>query len=222
MWNGLPVVTDTGVTTYTPSEIRTFERSAAAHATVNVDGEGADEIWASFRVGGRGRPMYMGASSPWPGAWLLRGQVESYRGWTHRRALLYWPDRLLAVCDDLLHVPARAQIVSNLPLDPAWRVADLFEGGGVLESKTSRLQLVVLTGRVMSAVCGEYPSRPGWIGRGFGAAEERVTVCLQPDERARLLYALVAPSVRLSFSAGELRIDADSVSRQLKFPELML
>jgi hypothetical protein len=219
VWDGVPVVTDTGVTTYAPGEIRTFERSAAAHAAVSVDGQGADEIWASFRVGGRGRPMYLGTSSPWPGAWLLRGQVESYRGWTHQRSLLFWPNQLLVVRDDLLHVPERAQVLSNLPLDPAWRVADLAEGGGALESATAGLRLVVLAGRAISAVRGEYPSRPGWVGRGFGAAEGRVSVRLQPDERGRLVYALVAPQVRLCFAAGELRIDADSVSQRLTLPE---
>jgi hypothetical protein len=219
VWDGVPVITDTGVTTYAPGEIRNFERSPDAHATVSVDGQGADEIWASFRVGGRGRPMYLGTSSPWPGAWLLRGQVESYQGWTHCRSLLFWPKQLLVVCDDLLHVPEGAQILSNLPLDPAWRVADLAEGCGVLESNDARLQLVVLAGRAMSAVRGEYPGCPGWVGRGFGAGEGRVSVCLQPDERGRLVYALVAPEVHISLAAGELRIDTDSVSQRLKFPE---
>jgi hypothetical protein len=219
MWDGEPVVTDTGVTTYAPGEIRNFERSARAHATVSVNGQGADEIWASFRVGGRGRPMYLGTSSPWPGAWLLRGQVRAYQAWTHHRSLLFWPKQLLVVCDDVLHAPARAQILSNLPLDPAWRVADLVEDGGILESATARLQLVVLAGQAMSAVRGEYPECQGWVGRGFGAAEGRVSVRLRPDERGRLMYALVAPEVRVSFGDGELRMDTDSFSQQLKFPE---
>jgi hypothetical protein len=219
MWDGEPVVTDTGVTTYAPGEIRNFERSAAAHATVSVNGQGADEIWASFRVGGRGRSMYLGTSSPWPGAWLLRGQVRSYQGWTHHRSLLFWPKQVLVVCDDVLHAPARAQILSNLPLDPAWRVADLAEDGGILESATARLQLVVLAGQALSAVRGEYPRCQGWVGRGFGAGEGRVSVRLRPDERGRLVYALVAPEVRVSFAGGELRMDTDSFSQQLKFPE---
>jgi hypothetical protein len=219
MWDGEPVVTDTGVTTYAPGEIRNFERSAAAHATVSVNGQGADEIWASFRVGGRGRSMYLGTSSPWPGAWLLRGQVRSYQGWTHHRSLLFWPAQLLVVCDDVLRVPERAQVFSNLPLDPAWRVADLAEDGGILESAAARLQLVVLAGQAMSTVRGEYPRCQGWVGRGFGAGEGRVSVRFRPDERGRLVYALVAPEVRLSFAGGELRMDTDSFSQQLKFPE---
>jgi hypothetical protein len=221
LWDGVPVVTDTGVTTYAEGEIRAFERSAAAHATVSVDGQGADETWASFRVGGRGQPVYLGSSSLWPGARLLHGQVKSYRGWTHRRSLLFWPNHALVVCDDLSHIPAHAHVASNLPLDPAWSVANLTDQRGHLESETGRLQLVVLAGRAMSAVRGEYPSRRGWVGRGFGAAEERVTICLQPDECGRFLYALVAPDVRISFVAGELRMDVDSISRQLKLSEFL-
>jgi len=222
VWNGVPVVTDTGVTTYAPGEIRTFERSAAAHAAVSVDGQGADETWASFRVGGRGIPVFMGTSSPWPGTWLLRGQVKSYQGWTQRRSLLYRPNRFLVVCDDLSQVPMGAQVVSNLPLDPAWKVAALAEGGGVLESGPRRLQLVVLAGRAMSGVRGDYPSRPGWVGRRFGTAEGRVSICLEPDGRGRLLYALLDPAIRLFFVAGELRIEADFVSQRFKFTEPML
>ena len=220
-WDGVPVVTDTGVTTYAPGEIRNFERSATAHATVNVDGQGADETWASFRVGGRGQPVYMGTSSPWPGAWLLRGQVKSYRGWTHRRGLLFWPNHALIVCDYLSQIPAHAQVASNLPLDPAWSVANLTDQRGVLESETGQVHFAVLVGRAMSAVRGEYPSRRGWVGRGFGAAEGRVTICLQPDERGRFLYALVAADVRISFVAGELRMDVDSISRQLRLSEFL-
>ncbi len=54
-WAGVPLVTDSGVTTYELGHVRDFERSARAHATVTVDGDGPDELWASFRVGGRGR-----------------------------------------------------------------------------------------------------------------------------------------------------------------------
>jgi hypothetical protein len=218
VWDGVPVVTDTGATTYESGEIRTFERSAAAHATVSVDGRGADETWASFRVGGRSRPVYLGTSSPWPGAWLLRGQVESYRGWTHHRSLLYWPTQVLVVCDDLLHAPARAQVESTLPLGPAWTVVELSETHATLEFGAHRLQLVVLAGRITGAARGEYSSRPGWVGRGFGAAEGRFSIRLQPDDGRRLIYAVVAPGIRISFAAGELQIDADLLRQKLRLP----
>ena len=153
MWNGVPVVTDTGVTTYAPGNVRAFERSAAAHATVQVDGRGADEPWASFRVGGRARPVYLGKSSPWTGAWLLRGQATSYEGWLHRRRLLFWPGRVLVVGDEVLRTKISASIISILPLAPGWNVISGTDGCRI-ESEGQELEIVVLQGKLIAVARG--------------------------------------------------------------------
>jgi hypothetical protein len=150
VWDGAPVVTDTGVTTYATGDARTFERSAAAHATVNVDGQGADETWASFRVGGRARPVYLGKSSPWPGSWLLRALATSYLGFVHRRGLLFWPGRALVVCDEVSRARVGAVVLSAVPLDPDWAVTTVAEGCQI-ESKGARLSISVLQGRLLEA-----------------------------------------------------------------------
>src|SRR5207247_7145397 len=54
-WNGVPVVLDTGASTYQPGPQRTTDRSVFSHAAVSVDGEGPDELWGAFRAGGRAR-----------------------------------------------------------------------------------------------------------------------------------------------------------------------
>ncbi len=220
IWDGAPVVVDTGVTTYAAGDARTFERSAAAHATVSVDGQGADETWASFRVGGRGRPVYLGKSSPWPGAWLLRARVESYLGFVHHRALLFWPGRTLVIADQVSRVSAGAAIVAALPLAPEWDAAPTAESCAI-HSKGTRLELSVLRGRLVGAERGDYPGRPGWVGRGFGRGEGRVTLALAPGDDGRILYAIVAPEVSVSVKDGELIVGAGDIRQRLPLTELL-
>ena len=51
--NGNPVVVDTGVSTYNPTERRQYERSTPAHNCVSVGGKDSSEVWGGFRVGKR-------------------------------------------------------------------------------------------------------------------------------------------------------------------------
>lgn len=220
VWDGAPVVTDTGVTTYATGDARTFERSAAAHATVNVDGQGADETWASFRVGGRARPVYLGKSSPWPGSWLLRALATSYLGFVHRRGLLFWPGRALVVCDEVSRARVGAVVLSAVPLDPDWAVTTVAEGCQI-ESKGARLSISVLQGRLLEAERGDYPSRPGWVGRGFGRGQGRVSLSLALDQDGRLLYVIAVPNVQVSLQAGMLTMAADEIREQLPVTALL-
>ena len=56
LWvDGEKVVHDGGVSTYEPGATRLFERSTAAHNTVEVDGQDQTEVWATFRAGRRAR-----------------------------------------------------------------------------------------------------------------------------------------------------------------------
>jgi uncharacterized heparinase superfamily protein len=51
------VVVNAGTSTYEAGYDRTWERSTAAHNTVEIDGENSSETWASFRVARRARPF---------------------------------------------------------------------------------------------------------------------------------------------------------------------
>lgn len=51
--NGIPVVVDTGISTYNPTERRQYERSTSAHNCVCVEGKNSSEVWGGFRVGKR-------------------------------------------------------------------------------------------------------------------------------------------------------------------------
>ncbi len=49
------VIVNGGTSRYGTGEDRAFERSTAAHSTVEIDGENSSEVWGGFRVGRRAR-----------------------------------------------------------------------------------------------------------------------------------------------------------------------
>src|SRR6202034_1118234 len=53
--DGVPLLVDTGTSTYEPGEVRRYERSTAAHSTVQLDGADSTEVWGAFRAGRRAR-----------------------------------------------------------------------------------------------------------------------------------------------------------------------
>jgi uncharacterized heparinase superfamily protein len=65
--DGVPVLTDTGTSTYEPGPVRRYERSTAAHNTVEVDGADSTEVWGTFRAGRRARVSGVAARAEEPG-----------------------------------------------------------------------------------------------------------------------------------------------------------
>ena len=53
--DGVPLLVDTGTSTYAPGPVRDYERSTAAHNTVEVDGTDSTEVWGAFRAARRAR-----------------------------------------------------------------------------------------------------------------------------------------------------------------------
>ena len=53
--DGMPLLVDTGTSTYAPGPVREYERSTAAHSTAQVDGADSTEVWGAFRAGRRAR-----------------------------------------------------------------------------------------------------------------------------------------------------------------------
>lgn len=51
--DGIPVIVETGISTYDPTQRRRYERSTPAHNCVCVDGVDSSEVWGGFRVGKR-------------------------------------------------------------------------------------------------------------------------------------------------------------------------
>ena len=56
-WNAQRVLTNSGTSTYGVGPRRAWERSTAAHNTVEIDTENSSEVWSGFRVARRARPF---------------------------------------------------------------------------------------------------------------------------------------------------------------------
>lgn len=50
---GVPIVVDTGISTYDKTSRREYERATSAHNTVIIEGRNSSETWGGFRVGKR-------------------------------------------------------------------------------------------------------------------------------------------------------------------------
>ena len=53
--NNLPVIVDTGLSTYETGQRRTVERSTSSHNTVEINGKNQTEVWGGFRVARRAK-----------------------------------------------------------------------------------------------------------------------------------------------------------------------
>jgi Heparinase II/III-like protein/Heparinase II/III N-terminus len=194
VWAGVPVVTDSGVTTYEIGEVRAFERAARAHATVTVDGRGADELWAAFRVGARGRPTGSVANVTPDGVRVLAGTHMAPAGWTHRRILIYSPGDALVVIDRVLGTAGA--IASHVPLAPECDFVS-----GLIRLRTGEtLCLELLVGTVLSAARGKESPRNGWCSGGFGRPIARTSLAIDAFD-GRIAYAIRSQNTRVEVRA---------------------
>lgn len=72
------VIVDAGTSEYGAGEQRRFERSTAAHNTVEVDDENQTDVWGSFRAGRRARPRLIEASER-DGQIVVEAEHDGYR-----------------------------------------------------------------------------------------------------------------------------------------------
>ena len=54
-FDNLPIIVDTGISTYNKNQRRQYERGTSAHNTVSVGNKDSSQVWGGFRVGRRAR-----------------------------------------------------------------------------------------------------------------------------------------------------------------------
>ncbi|RYC72095.1 heparinase II/III family protein [Spirosoma sordidisoli] len=86
-----PVLVDVGTSTYERNERRRWERSTAAHNTVEIAGQNSSEVWAAFRVGRRARVTILTDTET---TLLARHTGYRHLGLTHWRRWTLAPDRI--------------------------------------------------------------------------------------------------------------------------------
>lgn len=94
---------------------RAFFRSATAHNTVTVNGEGPDELWAGFRVGGRNR-VESRSIHKHEGAVSVCAQLRAFQGWRQKRWACLFFQHAWVVCDEVsaeraVHAVSRARLL---------------------------------------------------------------------------------------------------------------
>src|SRR6202034_2591158 len=81
--DGAPLLIDTGTSTYAPGQVRSYERSTAAHNTLEIDGTDSTEVWGAFRAGRRARVLGRAASAG-DGQVIAAAAHDGYRRLTGR------------------------------------------------------------------------------------------------------------------------------------------
>ena len=94
-----PVLVDSGTSTYSIGPRRSWERSTAAHNTVDIAGSNSSEVWAGFRVGRRARVAVMTDTQT---TLLARHDGYRYLGIIHERGWSVESDKINIV-DRLLN-----------------------------------------------------------------------------------------------------------------------
>ncbi len=122
--DGSAVIADTGTSTYEPGERRAYERSTAAHNTVEVDGQDQTEVWGAFRAGHRARGLLERAVDDGTTVTVVASH-DGYRRLpgspVHRRTWELTPGRLLV--HDEVSGGGHHEVVSRLHLPTSGRQA---------------------------------------------------------------------------------------------------
>jgi len=182
---GRRVVTDTGVASYEPGAGRAWDRSTAAHNTVEVEGTDSCEVWKAFRVGRRTRPDVT-EWSPRGDGFVLEAAHRGYRHLpqkvTHTRRFEMRPGRLTIV--DRLAGRGRFGAVARLHLAPGMEAVrdgpgvEIRGGGAPVSIRFSGPGRLVLESSPYSPEFGARVERTvvGWRVEADGAAAWSTTI----------------------------------------------
>jgi uncharacterized heparinase superfamily protein len=120
--HGHRMITDTGIGTYEVGTRRSYDRSTAAHNTVEIAGQDSAEVWGGFRVGRRVTPEVLewsGESASESGMYLMV-RHDGYKHLTcnavHSRSFR-WAGESLEIQDSIA-ATRESKAVSRLHFSP--------------------------------------------------------------------------------------------------------
>lgn len=76
---GVPLLVDTGTSTYAAGAVRDYQRSTAAHNTVEIDGADSTEVWGAFRAARRARVIDVATCTAHGGVLTIEAAHDGYR-----------------------------------------------------------------------------------------------------------------------------------------------
>ena len=176
------VLCNSGTSCYGRGETRQWERSTAAHNTVEIDGENSSEVWDGFRVARCAHPVglqvaedagLLRVTCAHDGYARLRGRPQHRRTLELGRDGLIWIDEIFggSVHTAIGRIPLHPSVAAQRIDDTAWRLE--LPGG-------ARLRLAVEGAGVrLDAEAGRYSPE-------FGLTQERT---VRPQGPRQILYA---------------------------------
>lgn len=127
----IPIIIDTGISTYNKTARRQYERSTIAHNTVSVDRRNSSEVWGGFRVGGQAIvSVDIDTSNE------IKATMDGYLGVKHTRRFLTQSDGLCI--KDYLFRPSAA--ISYIHLAPNVNVVSINKDSVVTNQCVIRIE----------------------------------------------------------------------------------
>jgi uncharacterized heparinase superfamily protein len=197
-WGQERVLVDSGTSEYALDDLRRYVRSTAAHNTVVVDGAEQSEVWASFRVGRRARPLGARLLER-DGARMFAGAHDGYArlGVIHHRHV-FALDGVWVVIDEI-HGRGRHRFESLVHVHPTVRAEPSGAGAWLLSGPRSSFRLIPL-GPVHTAL------DRGWYCPDWNRALQAPVVRLVGEAAVPVAFGYVFLPADLD---AELQLSAD-------------
>lgn len=182
------IVTNAGTSTYDLGDIRSEERATRCHATVELDGEDSSEVWASFRVGRRARPISVStavqpltATASHDGYRFLAGAP------VHTRQIGI--EGATTTVTDTVAGKGAHRAIGRFPLHPEIAVETSTEDGWRLRAASGRRIIVLVEGasveteqRSYAPEFGVRQPRPVLIWQSNGSVPVSVTTTFRAED----------------------------------------
>lgn len=94
----LPIIVDTGVSTYEKNQKRQYERSTSSHNTVSISNKDQTEVWGGFRVGRRAKVISLHEEKN--RIMAIHNGYEKF-GFSHKR-VFEWNNNLITLSDNMM------------------------------------------------------------------------------------------------------------------------
>lgn len=186
--DGVPLLVDTGTSTYEAGAERDYERSTAAHSTVMIDATDSTEVWAAFRAGRRARVRDVLARAT-PDLVTVQAAHDGYRhlpgGPVHRRRWSVTAAELRI--DDEIAGRGRHRVEARWHLAPGSLVrAEEAPAGSTAAATQARLRVAVFAGPTLEVtMSAPVPLRvtigAAPVAAGFGVMASGPVITCQLD-----------------------------------------
>jgi uncharacterized heparinase superfamily protein len=181
--DGVPLLVDTGTSSYAAGPVRDRERSTAAHNTVEVDRRDSTEVWGAFRAGRRARVTGLSARAE-THAVTVEAAHDGYRGLpgrpAHRRRWTVRQDEMRV--DDEVTGRGRHRVTVRWHLAPGTGL-QLMPGGAVVTTAAGDVEVTVTASSEPTVTATTAQTA---IGFGATVPVPVLTCTLNPELPARV------------------------------------